>query len=63
MIDLLKRFHADEGGIEMIEFIIGGTLMVAIMMLIMVTIWGTTNARADATNSIITTNVPTSAQP
>jgi high-affinity Fe2+/Pb2+ permease len=59
----LKRFHDDDGGIELIEFIIGGTLMVAIMMLIMVAIWGTTNARADATNSIITTNVPTAAQP
>jgi hypothetical protein len=30
---------------------------------VVVAIWNTTNARADATNSIITTNVPTTAQP
>ena len=47
----------------MVEFVIGATLIVSIMTLIMVAIWNTTNARADATNTIITDNVPTAAQP
>ena len=47
----------------MVEFVLGATLIVTIMTLIMLAIWNTTHARADATNSIITTNVPTAAQP
>ena len=39
------------------------TLIITIMTLVMVAIWNTTNARADATNTIITDNVPTAAQP
>jgi len=47
----------------MVEFVVGATLIITIMTLIMVALWNTTNARANATNSIITTNVPTAAQP
>ncbi len=47
----------------MVEFVIGATLIVSIMTIVMVSIWNTTNARANATNSIITDNVPTAAQP
>lgn len=59
----LLALHADTGGTEIVEFVVGATLIVAIMMLVMVAIWNTTHARAAATNSIITSNVPTSAQP
>jgi hypothetical protein len=38
-------------------------LFLLILTLVMVAIWNTTNARADATNTIITSNVPTAAQP
>jgi hypothetical protein len=47
----------------MVEFVVGATLIITIMTLVMVAIWNTTNARADATNTIITDNVPTAAQP
>ena len=63
MKNLLRQFHNDNRGTEMVEFVIGATLIVSIMTLIMVAIWNTTNARADATNTIITDNVPTAAQP
>ena len=63
MFQSLRRFHNDTHGIEMVEFVVGGTLMVAIMMLAMLGVWNTTNTRADATNTIITDNVPTTAQP
>jgi len=33
------------------------------MTLVMLAIWNTTHARATATDTIITTNVPTAAQP
>ncbi len=59
----LKRFHGDEKGTEMVEFVVGATLIIAIMMVVMVGIWNTTHARAAATNTIITDNVPTAAQP
>lgn len=63
MKHLLRQFHDDNRGTEMVEFVIGATLIVSIMTLIMVAIWNTTNVRADATNTIITDNVPTAAQP
>ncbi|MBI5033362.1 MAG: hypothetical protein HZB51_22810 [Chloroflexi bacterium] len=63
MKNWLRRFHTDDRGTEMVEFVIGATLIVTIMTIIMVAIWNTTNARADATNTIITDNVPTAAQP
>jgi hypothetical protein len=47
----------------MVEFVVGATLIITIMTLVMVAIWNTTNARANATNTIITDNVPTAAQP
>ncbi len=47
----------------MVEFVVGATLIITIMTLVMVAIWNTTNARANATNDIITDNVPTAAQP
>ncbi len=59
----LKAFLADDRGTEMVEFVVGATLIIAIMMLIMAALWNTTHARAAATNDIITTNVPTAAQP
>jgi len=59
----LRRFHDDNSGTEMVEFVVGATLIISIMTLVMVAIWNTTNARADATNTIITDNVPTAAQP
>jgi Flp pilus assembly protein TadG len=59
----LRRFHGDEKGTEMVEFVVGATLIIAIMMLIMVSLWNTTHERAAATNTIITDNVPTAAQP
>ncbi len=62
-MSLLRKLHRDESGTEMVEFVLGATLIVTIMTLIMLAIWNTTHARADATNSIITTNVPTAAQP
>ena len=62
-MQLIKAFLADERGTEMVEFVIGATLIVAIMMLIMVGLWTTTHARAVATDTIITDNVPTAAQP
>jgi Flp pilus assembly pilin Flp len=61
--NLLRRFHNDASGTEMVEFVVGATLIITIMTLVMVAIWNTTNARADATNTIITDNVPTAAQP
>ena len=63
MKNLIRRFHNDNSGTEMVEFVVGATLIITIMTLIMVALWNTTNARANATNSIITTNVPTAAQP
>ncbi len=63
MKNLLRRFHDDSNGTEMVEFVVGATLIITIMTLVMVAIWNTTNARADATNTIITDNVPTAAQP
>ena len=63
MKNLLRRFHDDNSGTEMVEFVVGATLIITIMTLVMVAIWNTTNARADATNTIITDNVPTTAQP
>ena len=62
-MSLVRKFHGDESGTEMAEFVIGATLIVSIMTLIMVAIWNTTHARADATNTIITDNVPPAAQP
>ncbi len=59
----VRRFHGDEKGTEMVEFVVGATLIIAIMMLIMVGLWNTTHERAAATNTIITDNVPTAAQP
>jgi hypothetical protein len=47
----------------MVEFVVGATLIITIMTLVMVAIWNTTHARADATNTIVTDNVPTAAQP
>ena len=61
--NLLRMFHNDARGTEMVEFVVGATLIITIMTLVMVAIWNTTNARADATNTIITDNVPTAAQP
>ncbi|CAG0947522.1 hypothetical protein ANRL1_04222 [Anaerolineae bacterium] len=63
MKNLLRRFHNDNNGTEMVEFVVGATLIITIMTLVMVAIWNTTNARADATNTIITDNVPTAAPP
>ncbi len=62
-MELLKRFHDDSRGTEMVEFVVGATLIISIMTLVMVAIWNTTHARADATNTIVTDNVPTAAQP
>jgi len=62
-VDLLRQFHNDAGGSEMVEFVVGATLIIAIMTLVMATLWNTTHARAAATNTIITDNVPTTAQP
>ena len=59
---LWRRFHSDERGTEMVEFVVGATLVIAIMMLIMVGLWNTTHDRAAATDTIITDNVPTAAQ-
>lgn len=59
----LRAFHADERGTEMVEFVVGATLIIAIMMLVMVGLWNTTHERAVATDTIITDNVPTAAQP
>jgi Flp pilus assembly pilin Flp len=59
----LRTFLRDESGTEMVEFVVGATLIVSIMTLVMVAIWNTTHARADATNTIVTDNVPTAAQP
>ena len=59
----LQMFLAEEKGTEMVEFVVGATLIIAIMMLIMVGLWTTTHERAAATNTIITDNVPTAAQP
>jgi Tfp pilus assembly protein PilX len=47
----------------MVEFVVGATLIITIMTLIMLALWNTTHARAAATNTIITDNVPTAAQP
>ena len=47
----------------MVEFVVGATLIITIMMLVMVALWTTTHARAVATDNIITSNVPTAAQP
>ncbi len=60
---ILHRFLRDESGTEMVEFVVGATLIISIMTLVMVAIWNTTHARADATNTIVTDNVPTAAQP
>ncbi len=60
---LAKRFLKDDRGSAMVEYVVGATLAIAIMTLIMLGLWNTVHARADATNSIITTNVPTAAQP
>ncbi len=60
---ILRQFHEDNGGTEMVEFVVGATLIITIMTLIMVALWNTTHARAVATDNIITTNVPTAAQP
>ena len=62
-MSVLRKFDRDESGTEMVEFVLGATLIVTIMTLIMLAIWNTTHARADATNTIITDNVPTAAQP
>ena len=59
----VRTFHGDESGTEMVEFVVGATMVISIMTLIMVALWTTTHARADATNTIITDNVPTAAQP
>jgi hypothetical protein len=59
----LQAFHNDARGTEMVEFVVGATLIIAIMMLIMVGLWNTAHERAAATNDIITTNVPVAAQP
>ncbi len=59
----LRTFLRDESGTEMVEFVVGATLIISIMTLVMVAIWNTTHARADATNTIVTDNVPTAAQP
>ena len=58
----LMHYHRDDAGIELIEFVVGGTLAITIMVLALLALWNTTQARASATNSIITTNVPTTAQ-
>ena len=63
MKKMLRHFHDDNHGTEMVEFVVGATLIITIMTLVMLAIWNTTNARANATNDIITTNVPTAAQP
>ena len=63
MKNLLRQFHNDNRGTEMVEFVVGATLIISIMTLVMLAIWNTTNARANATNTIITDNVPTAAQP
>ncbi len=47
----------------MVEFVVGATLIITIMLLVMVALWTTTHARALATDNIITSNVPTAAQP
>ena len=60
---ILRKFLRDESGTEMVEFVVGATLIITIMTLVMVAIWNTTHARADATNTIVTDNVPTTAQP
>ncbi len=60
---ILRTFLRDESGTEMVEFVVGATLIISIMTLVMVAIWNTTHARADATNTIVTDNVPTAAQP
>ncbi len=60
---ILRTFFRDESGTEMVEFVVGATLIISIMTLVMVAIWNTTHARADATNTIVTDNVPTAAQP
>jgi len=60
---MIQRFLRDESGTEMVEFVVGATLIITIMTLVMVAIWNTTHARADATNTIVTDNVPTAAQP
>lgn len=60
---MMRKFLRDESGTEMVEFVVGATLIITIMTLVMVAIWNTTNARANATNTIITDNVPTAAQP
>ena len=53
-MSLLRQLHGDENGTEMVEFVVGATLIITIMTLVMVAIWNTTNARANATNTIIT---------
>jgi hypothetical protein len=63
LMSSMRQFHDDQEGIELIEFIVGGTLAIAIMTLAVLAIWNTTHARAEATNGIINTNVPTAAQP
>lgn len=60
---VLKEFHTGEQGTEMVEFVVGATLVIAIMMLTMVGLWNTTHDRAAATNTIISDNVPVAAQP
>ncbi len=60
---LLRQFHNDNAGTEMVEFVVGATLIITIMLLVMVALWTTTHVRAVATDNIITTNVPTAAQP
>lgn len=60
---LLRQFHNENDGTEMVEFVVGATLIITIMMLVMVALWTTTHARAVATDNIITSNVPTAAQP
>ncbi len=62
-MNALRRFHGNEKGTEMVEFVVGATLIIAIMMLVMLGLWNTTHERAAATNTIITDNVPTAAQP
>jgi Flp pilus assembly protein TadG len=60
---MIRKFFRDESGTEMVEFVVGATLIITIMTFVMVAIWNTTHARANATNTIVTDNVPTTAQP
>ncbi|MBI3913104.1 MAG: hypothetical protein HY327_02740 [Chloroflexi bacterium] len=62
MLRILRRFHNDQGGVELVELVVGGTILVAIMTLVVLSFWNQMKTDMNAARTIISDNVPTTAQ-